>query len=254
MRLTCPNCDAQYRVPDTAIPTAGRDVECSGCGKTWFQHHPDHPSERTPPRPADAEAQSGKTEGHAANPISASTPGSTPDAAPAAEPVQRELAPEVVEILRQEAERESRLRARHRPANLESQPELGLESMALDLPAPPPRKAAISETAGRTDNDALGPAVLPDTEALNSTLRGPDIATGGAANDPQAPTDSSRAGFAGGFGLVAASAVALALLYGNAARITDALPQAAPMVHTYVAKVDQGRLWLDRKISTYTPN
>lgn len=42
MRLTCPNCGAQYEVPDEVIPQSGRDVQCSNCGDTWFQHHPDH--------------------------------------------------------------------------------------------------------------------------------------------------------------------------------------------------------------------
>ncbi len=38
MRLICPNCDAQYEVDDSAIPEPGRDVQCSNCGQTWFQH------------------------------------------------------------------------------------------------------------------------------------------------------------------------------------------------------------------------
>ncbi|MBY6091987.1 zinc-ribbon domain-containing protein [Maritimibacter alkaliphilus] len=42
MRLVCPNCGAQYEVPDEVIPEAGRDVQCSACGDTWFQHHPSH--------------------------------------------------------------------------------------------------------------------------------------------------------------------------------------------------------------------
>lgn len=37
MRLTCPNCGAQYEVQDDVIPSAGRDVQCSNCGSTWFQ-------------------------------------------------------------------------------------------------------------------------------------------------------------------------------------------------------------------------
>jgi predicted Zn finger-like uncharacterized protein len=45
MRLTCPNCDALYEVPDDVIPAEGRDVECSNCGQTWFQPHPDHAAE-----------------------------------------------------------------------------------------------------------------------------------------------------------------------------------------------------------------
>ncbi len=41
MRLVCPNCDAQYEVDDGAIADAGRDVQCSNCGHTWFQLPPD---------------------------------------------------------------------------------------------------------------------------------------------------------------------------------------------------------------------
>lgn len=41
MRLSCPNCGAQYEVPLDVIPQAGRDVQCSNCGHTWFQVHPD---------------------------------------------------------------------------------------------------------------------------------------------------------------------------------------------------------------------
>ncbi len=41
MRLTCPNCDAQYEVPDEVIPPEGRDVQCSNCGDTWYQTSPD---------------------------------------------------------------------------------------------------------------------------------------------------------------------------------------------------------------------
>lgn len=37
MRLICPNCSAQYEVDDSAIPAAGRDVQCSDCGTAWFQ-------------------------------------------------------------------------------------------------------------------------------------------------------------------------------------------------------------------------
>ena len=40
MRLTCPNCAAQYEVDDRVIPAAGRDVQCSNCGQAWFQPPP----------------------------------------------------------------------------------------------------------------------------------------------------------------------------------------------------------------------
>ncbi len=56
MRLICPNCDAQYEVDATLIPAAGRDVQCSNCGTTWFQEAQETirltPGERVEPEPA----------------------------------------------------------------------------------------------------------------------------------------------------------------------------------------------------------
>ena len=40
MLLACPICQAQYEVPEDAIPEAGCEVQCSACGETWFQPHP----------------------------------------------------------------------------------------------------------------------------------------------------------------------------------------------------------------------
>ena len=36
MRLTCPNCAADYDVPDGMIPSAGRHVQCTVCHTRWF--------------------------------------------------------------------------------------------------------------------------------------------------------------------------------------------------------------------------
>ena len=44
MRITCPNCAAQYEVDDALIPEGGRDVQCSNCGKGWFQPGREEPA------------------------------------------------------------------------------------------------------------------------------------------------------------------------------------------------------------------
>ncbi len=73
MRLICPNCGAQYEVPDDVIPTAGRDVQCSNCGHTWFE------------QPGASEAA--EDDGFFADTPAASDRDTDPDPDPGADPV-----------------------------------------------------------------------------------------------------------------------------------------------------------------------
>ena len=55
MRLTCPNCGAEYEVPDGMVPAAGRHVQCTACHTRWFvrgvpRHRPDRGPDPAPPR------------------------------------------------------------------------------------------------------------------------------------------------------------------------------------------------------------
>ncbi|KNX41142.1 hypothetical protein ROTO_22590 [Roseovarius tolerans] len=160
MRLTCPNCGAQYEVPEAVIPTSGRDVQCSNCGDTWFQHHPDHaPAEAeeqpdeyaVPPETATPEADPDPAPEPVAEPMLEPVPEPVADrvpepvaepmpepvAEPAAEaapeepPAQRRLDPNVSDILREEAERERAARAAEGAGGLETQPDLGLSDPGI---------------------------------------------------------------------------------------------------------------------------
>lgn len=239
MRLTCPKCNARYEVGQAALPTEGRDVQCSGCGNTWFQAHPDHPSQ------PDRAAAAGDMPGRDHQP---------PDTNEAfvAERAHRELDPAVIEILRHEAERESRLRALERGAGLESQPDLGLDFAGPGAPGQTPRRGGGSRPASLPSH-AEGSGALPDVGNLNATLRpqaDPDFE---AEPVPAATRAGSTSGFVSGFGLVAVTALALVLVYSNASRIGNSLPQVAPVMDIYVAKVDRGRVWLDSTIGSYVP-
>ncbi|WP_299151401.1 zinc-ribbon domain-containing protein [uncultured Tateyamaria sp.] len=255
MRLICPNCDAQYEVVDDVIPTEGRDVQCSNCGQTWFQHHADHvpdtPAEDIPDDLAPPDAPPAEDE----------------ETAPATTPRRRELDPSVADILRQEAELEAQ--ARERAAeSLESQPDLGLDDATEsdgDRRAREARErmarmrgeetttAQVSEAAATAA--ALGSRrdLLPDIEEINSTLRSTTDRQSGVTPETSDMvanvTPPPKSGFRRGFTLMVVLALVGGAIYVFAPQIARAVPQVDPYLSAYVAQVDQARMWLDGQVT-----
>lgn len=263
MRLVCPNCDAQYEVPDDVMPKTGRDVQCSNCGQTWFEHHPDHVP--------DLEHQ--ETDTPSADEEVAPPP--PPPVATPKEPERKKLDPAVADILRQEAEAEQAARQSLQSSGLESQPDLGLDMedskpedeadrrarQARDRMARlrgsdvPEIQAAGGSTGAGATAAALGSRrdLLPDIEEINSTLRSGTARTGTGAADiePQieAPTHQrKRRGFRTGFLTVLLVFIVLAVLYILAPRLAEAVPALKSPLQSYIEIVDQGRVWLDSKV------
>ncbi|WP_432817106.1 zinc-ribbon domain-containing protein [Sulfitobacter sp. JB4-11] len=278
MRLTCPNCDAQYEVPDDVVPTSGRDVQCSNCGQTWFQHHPDHlPEEEA----EDLEELLQEPD----------TPDPDEEVAPPPppippKPIQRELDPAVADILRQEAEAEHEARKRRQEADqdpLESQPDLGLDQAERPetddgyVPAhdaendtnasddPDDADTRSSQARSRMarmrgepvpEADLAGAAVssrrelLPDIEEINSTLRSEDQYEDDAnySEEEDAPLPRKRSGFRSGFLLIVVLFVIGTLIYVFAPQLANAVPQLDPMLSGFVAWVDGMRMWLDGQL------
>jgi predicted Zn finger-like uncharacterized protein len=269
MRLTCPNCGAQYEVPIEVIPQDGRDVQCSNCGDTWFQEHPDRPepeaADDTSAPAASAPDENGLRAAVTGQDIPRPEPTPAPqeDAVPDSpavseepEPVRRDLAPDVSEILREEASREAGLRATE-AQSLESQPDLGLDAHSDEEPERRAREARsrMARIRGEAATPEVAPqdagsrrGLLPDIEEINSTLRSStDKTPDQGANLPQ-PGPAKRqksGGFLRGFSVVVIIGVILAGLYINAPTIAKSIPQADPMLSAYVALIDQARLWLD---------
>ncbi len=258
MRLICPNCDAQYEVPDTVMPVEGRDVQCSNCGQTWFQHHPDH---------APASEDDSKLDVDAPAPDEEISPPPLPVAAPA-EPVRKQLDPAVADILRQEAEAEHEARRKRQSEPLESQPDLGLDSNDSD-DAEDRRARQAQERMARmrgepqpvSDATATAAAIssrrdlLPDIEEINSTLRtGKNRDATGTDNGPhmEAPTTQQRKrSFRTGFILMIVLFVLLFMLYAFAPQIAKAVPQVDPYLTNFVTWVDKLRLTLDGQVQSF---
>ena len=273
MRLTCPNCGAQYEVPDDVIPTDGRDVQCSNCGTTWFQPHKDAmPADTAEPDPT--ELRSALEDLGETVPEPETEP-EMPDQMPtASEPPRRELDPEVQDILQEEAAHETRLRSEE-STSLETQPDLGLDDTADDAE----RRAREARTRmerlkGPEDADEAEPepnieeAVaaaaaaaqssrrdrLPDIDEINSSLRQTN-SPAGAQDDVEEIEEPApqRSGFARGFAIPLIIVSLLVLLYIMAPMIADAVPALGPAVNSYVLTVDNLRSWLNAQIDAFMP-
>ncbi|MCE8512155.1 zinc-ribbon domain-containing protein [Ruegeria pomeroyi] len=271
MRLTCPNCDAQYEVPDEVIPPEGRDVQCSNCGHTWFQ----------PPAGEALDTDQGDAgDGFASNPtpVPEEDTNESPDQRddqddwdededdfdndpePAEPALGRGVGPDVSDILREEAAREAELRARETEA-LESQPDLGLDAYPGDEPGRRAREAQdrmarmrgqepVAQEADSTSRRGL----LPDIEEINSSLRNSDGSAVAPATVHAGPARKRRpGGFMRGFLMMLIFGAVLFLLYANAPLVARTLPQADPMLSAYVALVDQARLWLEAQAGDLMP-
>ncbi|NKX43035.1 zinc-ribbon domain-containing protein [Roseicyclus persicicus] len=285
MRLTCPNCSARYEVADSMIPPEGRDVQCSNCSTTWFQ-----PGRRTdraqpavtvdrsaramepPPPPPEPEAppvaQQPEPEPEPA-PEPDHTPDPDPEARPDAEaaeapapvaPRRREIDPAVRDILREEAEREARLRqAEAEPVETQAEMPLAEEpedrhrarrraELEAARDAFAPEDPAASGGARRA---TAGPArdLFPDIDQINSTLRDTGDRTGAEPDASDIDTlDTAprrRRGVRLGFLLAIALAAGGAAVYVNAGRIADRVPALAPAMAGYTGAVDAARIWLD---------
>ena len=281
MRLTCPNCDAQYEVPDDVVPTSGRDVQCSNCGQTWFQHHPDHM-----PDEDDVVAGDNAPDIDVPDPDEEVAPPPPPTPPGPAEPPSRQLDPAVADILRQEAEAEHEARKRRQQADqdpLESQPDLGLDQ--ADMPAstadedtlygedapqddiavedPDLRssqaRSRMARMRGESVTEAAGAAavtsrreLLPDIEEINSTLRSEDqqVDVADDGMEPVAGASGRRGGFRSGFLLIVVLFVLATLIYVFAPQIANAVPQLDPLLSGYVTWVDGLRMWLDGQLQT----
>ncbi len=280
MRLICPNCGAQYEVPDDVIPDAGRDVQCSNCGHTWFERpgdsvtaeegvstvemaEPDLDSEpqETVAAPEDApEDESGEWQGFgdlpAVTPRRARPAAAAPapdesdeDPEPAASPVARRgsgLDPDVADILRQEAAREEAVRR----AEAETLPAAAAPEPVIERQR---RQESERRLARMRGDEAEEPAPaakaaerrerLPDVEEINSTLRATEER--GDAAEPSAVRRPPN-GFRRGFALAVLLATILMALYVMAPDLSLRFPAAKPALDTYADLVDSLRLGLER--------
>ncbi|WP_457648661.1 zinc-ribbon domain-containing protein [Profundibacter sp.] len=259
MRLICPNCDAQYEVDDSVIPSEGRDVQCSSCGHTWFQKSaaqlaaeeekavdtpkPEAETEYTPQKSANVETEADEA---AEKPADAAETGKDNNDE---EPVPRKTDESVLGILREEAAREAAARAKEAKGAQDSAPKAGLDlsktssdtpsdvSIASAKPHPDSQPAESGASAHRDR--------LPDIDEINSTLRAATDSLDETAEQDEAQP-SGRRGFRLGFSLVLVLVTLGLLAYMFAPDIVQRFPESKPYMASYVEQVNNLRDWLDQ--------
>ncbi len=266
MRLICPECAAQYEVDESVIPEAGRDVQCSNCGHTWWQMRdglaPDEPEapaaataapaepepepeeEWTEPEAAETEAAPAMATAAAAAPREDEDAGLAAALAAAPEAPKRSLDDAVLDVLRQEAERETKVR--------EQETRAAAEAVAESAPAEEEAATDEAPAVQGTTDDGIPIAArprssrLPDIDEINSTLDGRDVPEE-EEGTVHAVADGyrRRRGFRVGFVMMTALCGGLAVMYAYADRIAAHVPSLAPSLAVYTERVDAGRVWLD---------
>lgn len=236
MRLSCPNCDACYEVDGNVIPKDGRDVQCSGCGKTWFQKSAEQleREDRTAAQPHKQPTQ----------------PEPVPEQPQAPEPLQQPTNPDALEILREEAALEAAARKKDAQESIETQPDLGLDQSSDNQSA-----AATARMRGvhvPVDKNASPGDMLPDIEEINSSLRASDTDEKNTQDEETAPRTQRRSGFRMGFSLVVLLAVLALFAYIYAPAIIEKIPASQASLEGYVDVVNGFRLWLDQLMKSAT--
>lgn len=277
MRLVCPNCEAQYEVGEGVIPDEGRDVQCSNCGNTWFQH-----PEGFDPRPAEDPApapyggnDAGRDRARRAtaenfednlrqalgdDPEDEPLPDPDPSGpAPRTVTPRRELSADVAGILREEAEHERTIRKREAETRIETQPDLGLEETTE-----PNHNARAEAESNRVTNlrKSAGAVaatsrrnLLPDIEEINSTLRSTTErkreASGPVSDDVMGYQSRSR-GFRMGFMLMVMLALVAIIAYLFSATIIEIAPGTEPYLKAFIRNADIARVWLENTVERLT--
>jgi len=276
MRLTCPNCGAQYEVPDEVIPETGRDVQCSNCGDTWFQFHPDHmPQDDAQPETAAEPQSADDDDGYADYDVEpAPQPEPQPDPTPEDQyedpdehaeedetsPPRRELDPSIRDLLREEATREEQARAAEAGPGLETQPDLGLDE-APDALAQNAR-ARIARLRGLpvdsdepATNQDIDPEsrrnLLPDIEEINSSLdAAPRRDVSASRDDDAMAAPSAGGGFRRGFVWSIVLFAILTLLYVFAPQVAGLSSALEGPMAAYVEMVNSLRALLQSTVAS----
>jgi len=145
----------------------------------------------------------------------------SPEPEPAAQPIpRRPLDPEVASVLRQEAQHEAEARRTETGAT------------------------TTDDQPGATKAERPAASELPDIDAINSTLAGDDDFDEEELLAALIEEERRRMGARRGLGIMMLLTGLIALSYVFAPAIADSVPALRPALESYVAAINEIRVWL----------
>lgn len=236
MRLSCPNCFAEYEVASGLVPATGRHVQCSACHTRWFA------------RPEAPAAQ--PSEDEIIHRLAARAPvptGSTTVFGPVREDGEAaEAAADTGSVVAFAARTETASPASDQPpSEAASTPPEAAEASAPSVPkaataAPEPEARLKAEAAGE------GAAARTPSEVDRSRL---DLTHESGSSEPLA---APRSRFGHGFAIAVLCLLLAFATYTLHDRIAAVLPATRPALDAYAAQVDAVRERIDQAISNLT--
>jgi len=235
MRLTCPNCGADYDVPGGMVPGAGRHVQCSACHTRWFVR---------------GSALAAASEEQILTRLESWRP--RPVAVPAPEPAARAGAEGAAVTHPRPAEP-----LRVVPTTTADNDTAPVVAAAGAEPAPAPESAAARPSAPpppsreRPAKPADRPSVTRPTPVPDAPVRpAPRLDLHGSRAQPE-PAPPPRSRFLHGLLLVLIAALIAFGTYRFADPIAATVPAAAPAFEAYAGTIDGWREDVERLIAPY---
>lgn len=253
IKLGCPKCGTEYRLPKEAIPETGREVECTACGHSWLALAPSAGSADMAGKPAvvrHAASESG---------ASADSDESRSPAPADIPPLQRRLPDNVLSILREEVEFERRARQGEnitQNSSGSSDPDWPATTVTDPGATPDIRDLPHSLPTADSTPEAQVASILPLPAEANprpapvETRPETDMPAAAQTSAAQ-PSRKGRSGYFAGFGLAAGIAAAALALYILAPGMSDNRAFGKQLTQ-YRQHVDAGRQWLHQQGSALT--
>lgn len=248
IHLTCPKCATSYRLPPSAIPEQGRDVECSACGHAWLALVPDpgDDSDNAGTEPPAATVFRHESDRPSPDRKEVTGPGDMPE-------LNRRLPDNVLNILREEVEFEHQARRGEIPREAPPSPDTEWPATTVTTPAEEPSNPAPPQLTEPQVVTPEEPAIIPapamsrDPASLSSLQEAAHPATSTVAHPKR--RQRKRTGYLAGFGIALIGAAAALVLYVQAPALSSMGPLGEEL-HELRQKVDAGRHWLDQRVSS----